>query len=147
MVLPERKTAYRGYSPRQPPVALQQLQDLYLATTTTPGEKPAADQLQLGELAFNAADRLGFLGIGGGAYYEFPLGGAPAAGGTVTHGPVAPATPARGDIWVDTAQTPPELKLWGGAGWVVLAKPDGVTVIANPATGVLQVNELDMGQF
>ena len=134
-------------------MALQQLQDLYLATTTTPGEKPAANQLQLGELAFNAADRLGFLGTGNGTYYEFPLGGGGggrAAGGAVTQGPVAPATPQQGHIWVNTtpvAPNPPELNVWNGTSWVVLAKPDGVTVIANPTTGVLQANELDMGQF
>ena len=106
-------------------MALQQLQDIYLATTVTPGEKPAANQLQLGELAFNAADRLGFLGTGDGAYYEFPLGGGPAAGGTVTQGPVAPATPQQGHIWVNTTPNPPELNLWGGAGWVTVP-PDGV---------------------
>ena len=62
-------------------MALQQLQDIYLATTITPGEKPAANQLQLGELAFNAADRLGFLGLGGGLYHEFALGGGSGGGG------------------------------------------------------------------
>ena len=132
-------------------MALQQLQDLYLATTVTPGEKPAANQLQLGELAFNAVDRLGFLGTGGGSYYEFALGGAaPAGAGSVTHGPTPPAAPLRGDIWVDTtpvAPAPPELKLWGGTSWVVLAKPDGVTLITNPTTGVLQADHLDMGVF
>ena len=131
-------------------MALQQLQDLYLATTVTPGEKPAANQLQLGELAFNAADRLGFLGLGGGLYYEFPLGGGgggPAAGGAVTQGPVAPALPTRGDIWVNTTPTPPELNIWNGVGWTVLAKPDGVTLISNPVSGVLQADTLDMGIF
>ena len=55
------------------PVALQQLQDIYLATTVTPGEKPGPAQLQLGELAFNVADQLMFVGTGGGAYITVDL--------------------------------------------------------------------------
>ena len=91
-------------------MALQQLQDIYLATTVTPGEKPAAGQLQLGELAFNAAERLGFLGTGNGAYYEFPLGG---GGG----GPAFPGV-------------------------------DGVTIVADPVTGVYRLADvLDLGSF
>ena len=129
-------------------MALQQLQDIYLATTTTPGEKPAAGQLQLGELAFNAADRLGFLGPGVActtssrwvvrprwwrAGHAWPCGACAADAGRHLGG--------------HHAHRPPELNIWNGVGWVVLAKPDGVTLISNPVTGVLQADTLDMGIF
>lgn len=132
-------------------MALQQLSDIYLATTITPGEKPGPNQLELGELAFNAADRLGFLGLGGGAYHEFTLGGgaAPGAGG-ITQGPAAPAAPVRGDVWVDTSGTGlPKLNIYDGASWAVLAWPDGVSIVNRPAPNQaeLEVGTIDMGTF
>jgi hypothetical protein len=54
-------------------MTLQALEDIYLMSTTTAGEKPAAGQLQLGEVAFNVTDKLMFVGTGSGGFIEVDL--------------------------------------------------------------------------
>ena len=51
-------------------------------STTVPGEVPTATQLQLGEVAFNVADQLMFVGTGGGAYITVDLTATGGGGGT-----------------------------------------------------------------
>jgi hypothetical protein len=42
-------------------------------------------------------------------------------------GAIAPSSPARGQLWVDTAPSPPVLKLWDGTVWEEISfPPDGV---------------------
>ena len=69
-------------------MALQALEDIYLMSTTVAGERPGANQLQLGEVAFNVTDQLMFVGKGGGAYITVSLiggggGGIPPDGDSI----------------------------------------------------------------
>lgn len=133
---------------------LQTVQDIYLATSTVAGVTPTSGMMQLGEIAFNTADQLMFVGTGNGAYITVPLtgglggGGAPTTTSGLQIGGAAPATPARGELWVDTTNPSPaipEVKIWNGATWTVLATPDGSTIVRDAVTGELKADHLDMG--
>lgn len=50
-----------------------------------------------------------------------------------TSATTAPSTPATGDIWYDTNDTPPTAKFWDGSAWQPFSAGLGYAVISSPA--------------
>lgn len=67
-------------------------------------------------------------------------GGGGGGGGTIT-GPTPPSSPTVGQLWYDTSSSPAQLKVWDGAGWIVVSNESGQnsgpTPPTNPVKGQL----------
>ena len=50
-----------------------------------------------------------------------------------TRGSDVPSSPANGQLWVDTSNNPPELKIYNGAGFSLVSFLPGSAVITNPS--------------
>ena len=51
----------------------------------------------------------------------------------LTVGSVAPTTPYNGQIWVDTTNNPPIVKVWNGVTFTIVSFQPGASIITNPS--------------
>lgn len=129
-------------------MALGNINGIVLKHSLLLNDVPDPAELQVGELAVNAnSGSLALFTLDeNGAVQRLGAGGT--TGGGLQPSATPPTNPVRGNVWVDLTPVPPalpDLKMYDGANWVVMAKPDGTTIQADPAAGVLGVGVIDMG--
>jgi len=86
--------------------------------TATANKRPTAAQLDIGEIALNyAADDPGlFIEDNSGAVRK--IGPATVSGSAPNSTAAGSSGNSTGELWLDTSQTPDELKVWNGSSWI-----------------------------